>query len=105
MATAIRTEHPHIVRKPGVLGGQPVIAGTRISVVLIARFVESGVGPDEILQTYPHLSRAAVYDAISYYFDHQDEVDRMIAESTPAAVQQRYGYEVGEKGLITFKPR
>lgn len=30
MATELRTEHPHIVRVPGVLAGEPVITGTRI---------------------------------------------------------------------------
>jgi uncharacterized protein (DUF433 family) len=40
MAVAIKTEHPHIVRVPGVIGGEPVIAGTRISVASVARYLQ-----------------------------------------------------------------
>lgn len=91
MAVAITTEHPHIVRVPGVIGSEPVIVGTRISVSSIARYLQDGVGPDEIIEMYPHLTKAGVYDAISYYFDHQDEIERTIAESQPEAVQKRLG--------------
>jgi len=103
MALAIKTEHPHIVRVPGVIGGEPVIAGTRISVASVARFLQSGAGPDEIVEMYPHLTKAGVYDAISYYFDHQDEIERIIADSEPEAVRKRLGYTIDEKGVASFK--
>ncbi len=32
MAEAIKTEHPHIVRREGVCGGEPVIDGLRVTV-------------------------------------------------------------------------
>ena len=89
MTATIKTEHPHIVRVPGVAGGRPVITGTRISVEFIAR--------------YPHLSPAAVYDAISYYFDHQDEIDREIEESTLEAVAERYELEIRADGRVVRK--
>ena len=58
-----KTEHPHVVKTEGIVGGRPRIKGTRISVELIARFFKDGVSPQEILDTYPHLKAAAVYDA------------------------------------------
>mgnify|MGYP001172913840 CR=1 FL=1 len=102
MAVEIKAEHPHIVRVPGVIGGEPIIAGTRISVASVARFLQDGAAPDEILEMYPHLTKAGVYDAISYYFDHSDEIERIIAESQPEAVRERMGYTVDEKGLASF---
>jgi len=33
---------------------------------------------------YPHLLPAAVYDAISYYFDQREEIEAQIAENKPA---------------------
>jgi uncharacterized protein (DUF433 family) len=105
MSTPIKTEHPHIVRVPGIAGGDPVIAGSRISVAFIARFLRSGVGAEEIIATYPHLAPAAVYDAISYYLDHRDEIDRDIDENTPEALAKRLGFTVDEHGLIVFHPR
>ena len=96
-------EHPHVVRAPGVLGGQPIIDGHRISVASIARFLNRGTSVDEIIATYPHLGAAAVYDAISYCLDHKTEIDHLIADSTPEALQERYGFTVGEKGRVIFK--
>ncbi len=89
----------------GVLRGQPIIDGHRISVAAIARFLNAGTSVDEIIGTYPHLGAAAIYDAISYYLDHKDEMDQLIADSTPEALQERYGFTVAEKGRVIFKDR
>lgn len=102
MSIAVRTEHPHVVRVPGVLHGQPIVDGHRVSVASIARFFNDGVSPEEILATYPHLGAAAIYDAISYYLDHKGEIDALIASSTPEALQERYRYTVDEAGHVTF---
>jgi uncharacterized protein (DUF433 family) len=103
MATELRTEHPHIVRVEGVVGGEPVIAGTRIGVAFIARLLQAGEEPAEIIAAYPQLAPAAVYDAISYYLDHRDEVDAFIADSTPESLAKRYGFHVAERGRVVFK--
>jgi uncharacterized protein (DUF433 family) len=39
-----------------------------------------GLTPEELLQHYPHLTLAAIHDALSYYYDHQETIDREIAE-------------------------
>src|SRR4051812_45264073 len=105
MMSTIKTEHPHIVHVGGVAGGRPVIQGTRITVEFIARLLQGGVVPAEIIETYPDLSSAAVYDAISYYFDHQVEVDKAIAEAHPDAVTQQLGAHVRPNGKVVFSPR
>jgi uncharacterized protein (DUF433 family) len=46
---------------PGILGGKPVIGGTRISVDLLLELVSAGLGVDDILHEYPHLKR---YDVL-----------------------------------------
>jgi uncharacterized protein (DUF433 family) len=105
MATASRTEHPHIVRQPGIAGGTPIIAGTRISVAFIVGQMRAGDAPQDILVSLPHLSPAAVYDAISFYYDHQEEIDRFIAGNTLEAHAERYGFTVSEDGRLKFKDR
>lgn len=79
MAT-VKTEHPHIVKVPGVRGGQPIISGTRIPVWLIAANWEEGCTPQEILEHYPQLAPAQLYDALSYYYDHPEEIEAQIRE-------------------------
>ena len=103
MATELKTEHPHIVRIPGVLGGEPVIAGTRVGVAFIARLLQAGEEPSEIVAAYPNLMPAAVYDAVSYYLDHREEIDALIEGSTVEALAERYGFSVEEDGKIVFK--
>jgi uncharacterized protein (DUF433 family) len=81
METLVKTEHPYIVRKSGVCGGSPIIDGSRITVRLIAQLVKTGTSAEEILASYPHLSLAQIYDAISYYFDHREEIDQDIEDN------------------------
>lgn len=55
-----------IVSNPKVLGGKPVIRGTRISVSFILQCLASGMTVDDILRGYPHLTREGVLAAIDY---------------------------------------
>ena len=103
MATTLRTEHPHIVRSPGLAGGTPTIAGTRISVAFIVGQLRAGDTPQDVIASYPHLTPAAVYDAISFYYDHQDEIDRFIAANTLEAHAERHGFTVGDDGRLRFE--
>ena len=45
-----------IEKVPGVLGGKPVVKGTRISVELITDRLEGGETEEEILHSYPHIA-------------------------------------------------
>lgn len=47
----------HIHTDPGILGGKPVIKGTRISVELILKFLAAGWSIDELLENYPTITR------------------------------------------------
>jgi len=55
-----------IVSNPSILGGKPIIRGTRISVELILEWVASGATRDEILRKHPNLTAADVEQALSY---------------------------------------
>jgi uncharacterized protein (DUF433 family) len=96
------TAHPYIVRVKGVCGGRPVIKGSRISVRHIAQLYKAGDSVEEILQAHPHLNPAAVYDAISYYLDHQQEIEEEIAENRLETLRAKYGVQVDERGFLHF---
>jgi uncharacterized protein (DUF433 family) len=85
-----------IVRKSGVVGGAPVIEGTRISVPLIAQYVLAGESIDGILEAFPHLTRAHVYAALAYYYAHQGEVDQLIASFEPERIASQLGFTLSE---------
>jgi len=49
-----------IEARPDILGGKPVVRGTRIPVDLLLELVEAGLSVDDIVREYPHLERGAV---------------------------------------------
>ena len=97
-----RTEHPYIVCIDGLCGGRPIIEGSRISVRHIAQLYKAGDTVDEMLQAHPDLKAAAVYDAISYYLDHQADIEQEIANNRFEVVQAQVGLDVDDKGIVTF---
>jgi uncharacterized protein (DUF433 family) len=95
-------EHPYITRIPGKRGGRPIIRGTGITVSLIARLYKAGDTVDEILEGDPHLRPSWVHDAIGYYLDHQDEIEREIREGRMEHLVERYGLTLDERGFVHF---
>lgn len=55
-----------IISNPKILGGKPVITGTRISVELIMNFLAAGMSIKEIISEYPELKKSEVVAAIEY---------------------------------------
>lgn len=76
MSTA--TEHLYITSSDQILSGEPVIKGTRTSVRAIVELWREGTAPEEICRHLPHLTLAQVFDALSYYSDHQGEINAHI---------------------------
>ena len=92
--TAIAIPAPlpqHIEITPGVCGGKPRIAGTRIRVQDVMVWHERmNLSADEIASTYPHVSLAAVYAALTYYYDHRLEIDEQIRRGEELVEQARH---------------
>jgi len=55
-----------ITANPEILGGKPIIRGTRISVEFILELMASGLSEDEILDDYPHLEREDIQAALKF---------------------------------------
>ena len=72
----IQVEHPYITVEEGICGGSPVVRGTRIPVwAIIGYYKRLNYPIEEILKQLPELSPAQVYDAFSFYYDHQKEIE------------------------------
>ena len=72
------TEHHYIVTDDQILGGEPVVAGTRTPVRAIVELWRQGIASGAIPSHLPHLTLAQVFDALSYYSDHQAEINAQI---------------------------
>jgi uncharacterized protein (DUF433 family) len=64
---------------PDVCGGRIRIEGTRITVHRIVSLYKQGQSPEDILQTYPHLSLGQVYAALAYYHANRQEIESELA--------------------------
>ena len=58
--------HQHIVCDPKILAGKPTVKGTRISVELILGWFSSGWTTEQVLESYPHLTRDDILAAFAY---------------------------------------
>jgi uncharacterized protein (DUF433 family) len=72
------TQNRYIVRDDQILGGEPIIQGTRTPVRAIVEIWRQGLAPEAIPSRLPYLTAAQVFDALSYYSDHQDEINGYI---------------------------
>lgn len=65
--------HERVEINPKIMGGKPVIRGTRVPVELILRKLGAGIPADDILVDHPHLTlddiRAAQAFAADYIAD------------------------------------
>ena len=79
MAT-VAENYRYITRTPGVRGGRARIEGTRIGVHDVIGLLQNGETVDTITVTcFPDLTKAQIYECLSYYEDHRGEIDLLVA--------------------------
>ncbi|HEU0004151.1 MAG TPA: DUF433 domain-containing protein [Ktedonobacteraceae bacterium] len=59
-------DHPLITTNPGIAGGKPIVKGTRITVELLVDEYAAGRTIEQILRSYPHLTREQIEAAFVY---------------------------------------
>ena len=75
--SAKQIRHPYITIDKKVRNGEPVISGTGIRILDVAiRYEIMGMSAEDIIVSFPHLNLSQVHDALSYYYEHKNEVDR-----------------------------
>ena len=98
---------PHITKSPGICGGRACIAGHRIRVQDIVVWHEKrGYSPDEIVDLFPGITLSDVYAALTYYFDHRQEIEdefrkadetaAWARENLPSKIPAEYRGRLGE---------
>jgi uncharacterized protein (DUF433 family) len=77
----------HIEQKQTRFGPQAYLRGTRVAVRHVAAFLKAGHSVEEIIGTgLPRVDPAAIYEAIAYYYDHQDEIELELTANEPETV-------------------
>lgn len=79
MVTSLeKTGHHHIICIEDICGGEPIIKGTRMPVRSIIKYLKIGETVESILEDFPQLNASQIYDCLSYYYEHQSEIDKYI---------------------------
>lgn len=68
-----------ITSSPNIRGGRPRIAGTGVTVQRIVGWYGLGRSPEEIVDTFGHITIAQVYAALAYYHANRQIMDTQIA--------------------------
>jgi uncharacterized protein (DUF433 family) len=75
--------HPYIEFEISRWGERAVVKDANIPVSTVVGYVRLGLAPEQFAEEiHPALTAAHVHGALSYYYDHRDEIDREIAENT-----------------------
>ena len=75
----------YLTRIAGLRGGNTIVAGTRIGVHDVLGLLVNGASVDDVVRSFPELTRAQVYECLAYYEDHRDEIDFLVAEQMAEA--------------------
>ncbi len=94
------SDHPYVSQTPGICGGRPVIEGTRIPVKTLVRYYRMRYTVTEILEGFPDLTAAQLHDALSYYYDHQAEMDADMEADELPAIQAQFNLKMDSDGLL-----
>lgn len=79
-----------ITRTPDVCGGKACIAGHRVRVLdIVVMHEHQGLAADAIVSRLPSITLADVHAALTYYFDHIDEIQEELRTARARAEEFR----------------
>lgn len=58
--------YPNIVHDSKILGGKPVVKGTRLSVDFILELLSSGMTTPQMIEQYPQLTEGLIREALAF---------------------------------------
>jgi uncharacterized protein (DUF433 family) len=81
----IGASYRYIVRDPAVRSGNACLEDTRIGVHDVIGLLLNGETVDTVARCFPGVTKAQAYECLSYYEDHRDEIDQLIARQMSEA--------------------
>lgn len=73
-------ELPRIVRNPRILGGRPIVEGTRVPVrSVVISYLNHGRTVAAVYEAHPSLPSGGAEAALAFYEEHREEIARDIA--------------------------
>jgi uncharacterized protein (DUF433 family) len=69
--------YPHIHKENGTPACRARHPRTRVAMIVMD-YLARGLGPEDLVRHYPYLTLAEVHAAMTYYYDHAQEIDAEI---------------------------
>ena len=93
--------HAYIEVVEKATGSQALLKGTRIPVSIIIAYLRLGETPESLVgKILPRLTLAQVYDALSYFHDHQDDIEQELLENTEEHGRAYLREHLGKAGYL-----
>jgi uncharacterized protein (DUF433 family) len=97
LARQLLPQHPHVEVVESRSGPRAVVRGTRVGVDVVVGYARAGYTPEQIAsEILPHLTLAQVYDALSYFHDHPDQIERVLASRAVDIWQKQMRERLGD---------
>ena len=61
--------------------------GTRIGVHDVVGLIVNGATLEDVLRSFPDLTKAQVFECLAFYEDHRTEIDSLVAEQMSEALE------------------
>ena len=91
-------DHAYVEVVEKITGSQAMLEGTRVPISIVIGYLRMGETPESLVENIlPHLTLAQVYDALSYYYDHQDQIEQEMAENTETYGRAYLRQHLGEE--------
>ncbi len=71
MSVLLTTEHPHVRRDERC---RPVVGRHGLELHILAEYWRLGWSVEELAAGYPFLTMSEILDGLSFYLDHQEEI-------------------------------
>lgn len=91
----VLVHHPHVEVREDLLGGSPVVRGTRVPVRRLWAWHRKGVSVETLVKRYPSLGWAKVLGGLAFAYDNEELIEadldreRALLESEPERVPGR----------------
>jgi uncharacterized protein (DUF433 family) len=86
-------------------GGVLRVGDSRITLDTLVHEYESGADPEGIVNAYPTLRLAGVYSVITFYLNHQDEVNVYLRQREKEAAELRRQIESRQPGRTELRAK
>lgn len=78
------TAYRYLINLPNVRSGNTIVECTRIGVHDVVGLIVNGSSVDNVVRSFPDLTRAHVYECLAYYEDHRAEIETLVARQMSA---------------------